>query len=87
MEHYPSGVWTYELGGYPVLKKWLGYRHEERLNRTLTPAEARYLRSMVQRVGALLAFQTELNAAYDRATADVLTAEELGIRRVAAALI
>jgi hypothetical protein len=26
LKHVPDAVWTYQLGGYPVLKKWLGYR-------------------------------------------------------------
>lgn len=26
----PEAVWRYELGGYPVLKKWLGYREAKR---------------------------------------------------------
>ena len=28
--HVPEAVWTYQLGGYPVLKKWLGYRQADR---------------------------------------------------------
>jgi Type ISP C-terminal specificity domain len=28
--HVPETVWTYQLGGYPVLKKWLGYRQADR---------------------------------------------------------
>jgi hypothetical protein len=26
----PEAVWSYQLGGYPVLKKWLGYRQADR---------------------------------------------------------
>ena len=28
--HVPEAVWTYQLGGYPVLKKWLGHRQADR---------------------------------------------------------
>jgi hypothetical protein len=28
--HVPEKVWRYELGGYPVIKKWLGYRDRGR---------------------------------------------------------
>jgi hypothetical protein len=28
--HVPDRVWHYELGGYPVIKKWLGYRDRGR---------------------------------------------------------
>jgi hypothetical protein len=49
-----GAVWGFELGGYPVLKKWLGYRQESRRGgRPLTLTEARYFRSMIQRLAAL----------------------------------
>jgi hypothetical protein len=28
--HMPEAVWTYQLGGYPVHKKWLGYCQADR---------------------------------------------------------
>ena len=28
--HIPERIWRYELGGYPVVKKWLGYRDRGR---------------------------------------------------------
>ena len=31
----PSAVWSYKLGGYQVLKKWLSYRERGVLNRQL----------------------------------------------------
>ena len=38
----PDAVWGLELGGYPVLKKWLDYRQANRqAGRPLTLAEAR----------------------------------------------
>ena len=35
----PAAVWTYKLGGYQVLKKWLSYRERGVLERALTPQE------------------------------------------------
>ena len=32
-------AWTYRLGGYQVLKKWLPYRERVILGRALTPEE------------------------------------------------
>ena len=39
----PAQVWTYKLGGYQVLKKWLSYREREILGRMLTPEDVQYL--------------------------------------------
>ncbi len=67
----PQSVWRFELGGYPVLKKWLGYRQASRREgRPLTLAEANHFRSMVQRLAALLAFQPELDALYETVAAN-----------------
>ena len=77
----PEGVWRYELGGYPVLKKWLGYRHQSRRDgNALTLAEAGHFRSMVQRIAALLALHDELDRLYEESAGDAFTAEELAIR-------
>jgi hypothetical protein len=77
----PERVWRYELGGYPVLKKWLGYRHcDRRAGKPLTLAEADHFRSMVQRLAALIAIAPELDRAYETACADCFAAEELGVR-------
>jgi len=80
-KNVPERVWRYELGGYPVLKKWLSYRHSERRSGgPLTLAEADHFRSMVQRLAALLALGPELDAAYEGASADCLIAEDLAVR-------
>lgn len=40
LANVPREVWRYELGGYPVLKKWLGYRYaNRRSNRPLALSE------------------------------------------------
>jgi len=77
----PAGVWRYELGGYPVLKKWLGYRHSERRDgKPLTLAEAKHFAGVVRRLAALLVLGPELDTAYGAAIADCFTAEDLGVR-------
>lgn len=79
--HVPEAVWRYELGGYPVLKKWLGYRQASRRgDRPLTVPEARHARSIIQRLAALLVLRDKLDALYTEACADAWSAEELGLR-------
>ena len=77
----PAGVWRYELGGYPLLKKWLGYRKASRRDgRPLTLSEASWFRLIVQRIAALLALHPELDALYQEAASDAWTAEGLGLQ-------
>ena len=38
----PATVWTYKLGGYQVLKKWLSYRELGVLERRMLPDEIQY---------------------------------------------
>ena len=72
----PEEVWRYELGGYPVLKKWLGYRDARRRNnRPLSLPEKDHFRSMVQRIAALLSLRHRLNELYEAAAADAWTVE------------
>jgi hypothetical protein len=74
----PEGVWTYQLGGYPVLKKWLGYRQADRRDdRPLTDDERKWFRQIVQRIAALLALGADLNALYQEAASSAFTAAEL----------
>jgi hypothetical protein len=78
----PELVWTYQLGGYPVLKKWLGYRQADRRDgQPLTDDERRWLRQIIQRIAALLALGPSLDALYQEAAANAFTAEDLGIVR------
>ena len=79
--HVPEAVWTYQLGGYPVLKKWLGYRQaDRRAGKPLTEDERRWLRQMIQRIAALLALGPNLDELYQEAVAESFTAAELMIR-------
>ena len=62
LEHVPEAVWTYTLGGYPVLAKWLGYRK----GRVLSLQEAQWLSEIVQRLAALLSIGPVLNEHYKK---------------------
>ena len=50
----PAAVWTYKLGGYQILKKWLSYREREILGRALTPEDVQYFTDTARRIGAIL---------------------------------
>ena len=50
----PAGVWTYKLGGYQVLKKWLSYREHKILGRVLKEEEVRHFSDTARRIAAIL---------------------------------
>ena len=50
----PANVWTYKLGGYQVLKKWLSYREKKVLERNLLPEEVQHFTDTARRIGAIL---------------------------------
>ena len=50
----PARVWTYRLGGYQVLKKWLSYRERDILGRALKPEEVRHFADTARRIGGIL---------------------------------
>jgi hypothetical protein len=58
-------VWSYTLGGYQVLKKWLSYREAALLGRALTGDEAQMFTHHVRRIAAILALHPELDAHYE----------------------
>ncbi len=60
----PSKVWSYTIGGYQVIKKWLSYREKDLLGRGLTPEEVREVRDMARRITALLLLGPRLDANY-----------------------
>ncbi len=49
----PAAVWTYKLGGYQVLKKWLSYRERAVLSRSLKPEEVQYFADISRRIGRI----------------------------------
>jgi len=66
----PARVWTYIIGGYQVMKKWLSYRERGLLGRDLTADEARYVTEMARRIAAILLLEPALDANYERVKAD-----------------
>ncbi len=50
----PATVWTYRLGGYQVLKKWLSYHEREILGRPLRPEEVQHFSETARRIGTIL---------------------------------
>jgi hypothetical protein len=62
----PSRVWSYSIGGYQVIKKWLSYREYSLLGRTLTVEEVRHVTSMARRIAAILLMGPALDESYQR---------------------
>ena len=58
----PAAVWTYKLGGYQVLKKWLSYRERTILGRPLTPEEIQYFTDTARRIWAIAVAPVESSA-------------------------
>lgn len=69
-KNVPERVWTYTIGGYQVLKKWLSYREAPLLGRPLTVDEAREVRAIVRRLAALVLMEPELDASYRAVASD-----------------
>ena len=52
----PAAVWSYKLGGYQVLKKWLSYRERSILQRPLLPEEVQHFTDTARRIAAILLY-------------------------------
>ena len=50
----PSAVWSYKLGGYQVLKKWLSYREHKVLGRALKLDEVQHFTNTARRIARIL---------------------------------
>ena len=50
----PAVVWSYKLGGYQVLKKWLSYRERGVLGRPMKPEEVQHFTDTARRIAAIL---------------------------------
>ena len=50
----PAIVWTYKLGGYQVLKKWLSYRERAILGRPFSDNEVQYFTDTARRIAAIV---------------------------------
>lgn len=66
----PDRVWSYTIGGYQVIKKWLSYREQRVLGRDLTLDEVRYVEQMVRRIAAILLLGPRLDASYHAIAAE-----------------
>ena len=55
----PVAIWTYKLGGYQVLKKWLSYRERHVLDRPLKPEEVQHFTDTARRIGSILGLVQE----------------------------
>jgi len=60
----PEKVWNYYIGGYQVIKKWLSYREQPLLDRSLTSDEAREVTHTARRLAAIVLMEPALNANY-----------------------
>lgn len=60
----PEAVWTYTIGGYQVIKKWLSYREKALLGRGLTPEEVRHVTNTARRLAALIALHPAFDTNY-----------------------
>ena len=60
----PAAVWTYRLGGYQVLKKWLSYRERSVLGRALQAEEVQHFTNTSRRIAAI-AIEHVRNNAHD----------------------
>jgi hypothetical protein len=65
----PAKVWGYYIGGYQVIKKWLSYREQPLLGRSLTPDEVGEVTHMARRLAAIVLLEPALNANYQTAKA------------------
>ena len=65
----PAAVWTYRLGGYQVLKKWLSYRERPILERPLSPEEVQHFTDTARRIAAILATVSPAHLAPTRSSA------------------
>lgn len=63
-KNIPANVWNYTIGGYQVIKKWLSYREEKLLGRSLTKEEVREVTNMTRRIAAILLLEPKLDANY-----------------------
>lgn len=63
-DNVPKEIWTFTISGYPVIKKWLDYRHVDKLGRPLRYEEMRYVTEMVYRIAAIISLGSALNENY-----------------------
>jgi hypothetical protein len=65
----PPRVWEYTIGGYQVIKKWLSYREQKLMGRSITKEEVRHVQEMARRIAAILLLEPALDANYQNVKA------------------
>ena len=63
-KNIPANVWQYTIGGYQVMKKWLSYREQDVLGRTLREEEVREAMNIARRLSAIVLLQPALDENY-----------------------
>jgi hypothetical protein len=65
-KNIPSKVWNYTIGGYQVIKKWLSYREQQLLGRSLTTDEVREVTGIARRIASILLLEPALDENYQQ---------------------
>jgi len=68
----PPDVWKFQIGNFPVLRKWLEGRKRTSLERPLHLNELQQFSRIARRIAALLRMGPELDACHDRVIATQL---------------
>jgi hypothetical protein len=68
-KNVPAAAWEFQMGGYPVLKKWLSYREKRILERPLRSPELLYFSEVVRRLTAISAMGSRLDRNYRKCSA------------------
>jgi hypothetical protein len=77
LANIPGNCWEYLIGGHQVLKKWLSYREEEVLGRSITVEEAREFAMNSRRIAALVMLNAELDKNYENVKNNSYAFDEL----------
>jgi hypothetical protein len=64
-KNIPDRVWDYTIGGYQVIKKWLSYREQKLLGRSLKAEEVTEVMNIARRIAAILLLEPQLDANYE----------------------
>lgn len=70
----PEEVWEYRVGGFPVLPKWLGYRHADRGAPPLSDEDLESFTHICRRLAALIELEDACDKLYQDAKMDPLEA-------------
>jgi hypothetical protein len=68
----PETVWEYEVGGFQVWSKWLGYRHETRDGYVMSDGHIKSFTKLCRRISALVDLQEDCNDIFRKAPASPL---------------